>query len=390
MEHIRNEIISCLNTFSDDEELIDALGKIIKIEGQRACQVIFHVLTHLDMEAKEAFECWQKIIDHRQTLSEKVGRSVNIRTAICDFFCTVSAHLKNPKVVEIHVFERAYKTSRYDALTGLFNRLAFEDEIARELSRAMRYDTDLSFLFFDLDDFKSVNDTYGHQAGDLVLKRVAAALLNGKRAEDLAVRYGGEELALILPKTDKYSALMVGDRICNDIAALDIEFEGSSIPITVSGGLSTYPIDASNSYHLIQGADEALYRAKQEGKNRVCLFTTNKRRYSRLKVDIPLKLKIIGSGEIPNVEIRSKDFSLNGILFEYHTPIELGTKIQLELPINAGETQVQIVGTVVRIEAFSPELYDIGISISFKEMEYASKDLLSKWYHSLKETQENG
>ena len=196
-------------------------------------------------------------------------------------------------------------------------------------------------------------------------------------------------MVLILPKTEKLNALMVGDRICRDIASLEIEFEGSQIPITVSGGLSTYPVDAASAYHLVQKADEALYRAKQEGKNRVLLFTTNKRRYTRLKVDIPLKLKIIGLGQIPTIDIRSKDFSLNGILFEYHAPIDLGTNIQLMVPIDADEPLVKVVGTVVRIEAFSPDLYDIGVSISFQEMEYSSKELLSKWYQSLMEMQEN-
>ena len=389
MEHIRNEIISCLNQHSDDEQLIEALGKIIEAEGSRASQVIFHVLTHLDMEAKEASDNWRKIIDHRRDMSDKMGRNVDIRTAICDYFCTVSDYLKNPKVVEIHVFERTFKRSRFDALTGLFNRLAFEDEITRELSRAKRYDIDLSLLFFDLDNFKAVNDTHGHQAGDQVLKDVAAALLNGKRAEDTAVRYGGEELVLILPKTEKYNALMVGDRIRQDIAELEIEFEGTPIPITVSGGLSTFPVDAVNAYHLVRKADEAMYRAKHEGKNRIELFTANKRRYTRLKVDVPLKLKIIGSGEIPTIDIRSKDFSLNGILFEYHAPIELGTNLQLLVPVNEDESPVNVTGTVVRIEAFSSDSYDIGVSISFQEMAFASREVLSKWYQSLMEKQEN-
>jgi len=385
MDHIRNEVISCLNEISDNERLIDALNKIIEKEGDRACQVIFHVLTHLDMEAAEATESWHKINEHRRFMGERIGRKVDIRTAICDFFCTVNSRLKNPKVVEIHVFEKTFKTSRYDALTGLFNRLAFEDEIARELSRAKRYDLDLSLLFFDLDNFKQVNDTHGHQAGDLILKCVATALLNGKRTEDTAVRYGGEELVLILPKTEKYNALLVGDRIRQEVRDLGIEFEGTPIPITVSGGLASYPIDAGDAYHLIKKADEALYRAKQEGKNRVILFTTNKRRYKRLKITVPLKLKFVGVGEIPTVEIKSKDFSLRGILFEYHLPIDLGTRIQLMISIDSEKKPLQVTGTVVRVEAFTPEKYDIGVSISFIDLEYSSRETMSKWYESLME-----
>ena len=387
MEYIRNEVISCLSQFSDDR-LIEELALLIEKEGDRACQVILHVLTHLDMEPEEAGDNWQKIVEHRRTLNERLGRNIDLRTAICDYFCTVHQTLKNPKIVEILVFERALKTCRYDPLTGLFNRLAFEEEVVREISRARRYDIDLSLLFFDLDNFKKVNDTYGHLAGDLVLKNVANAILDGKRAEDIAVRYGGEEMVLLLPKTEKYNALLVAERIREEIEALEIDYEGAKVPITISGGLASFPIDAANAYHLVQRADEALYRAKGEGKNRVVLYTTNKRRYRRLEVNVPLKLRIIGTGEIPVVDIQSKDFSLNGILFEYHLPIELSTKIQLMVTINADADPVQIIGTVVRVEAYAPDKFDIGVSISFQEMAFSNKEKLSGWYDSLKEVQE--
>jgi len=383
MDYMRDSVISCLNKFSEDERLIDELNIIIEKEGAQACQVIFHVLTHLDLEPDEARKSWQTIIEHRRWMSDVMSRSVDIRTAICDYFSTVNHQLKNPKVVEIHIFERTFKSCRYDPLTGIFNRLAFENEITRELSRAKRYENDLSLLFFDLDNFKKVNDTYGHQAGDMVLKSVANALLNGKRTEDLAVRYGGEELILILPNTHKYDALLVGDRIRQEIEEMEVSFEGTRIPVTVSGGLASFPTDAASAYHLVKKADEAMYRAKHDGKNRIQLFAENKRRYLRLNVDIPLKLKIIGIGDRPVSDIRGKNFSLNGILFEYQAPIELGTKIQLLIPLDDDKKPFPVVGTVVRVEAFSQDRYDVGVSISYEETDYAVRDRLSKWYDSL-------
>ncbi|MBU2643576.1 diguanylate cyclase [bacterium] len=383
METNRDEIIRCLNELGDSDQLIEKLEKIIEREGDSACRAIFHVLTHLDLEPEEAHRSWQDVVDHRRMLSDRINRAVDIRTAICDFFHTVNHILKNPKVVEIHVFEGAFKSSRFDGLTGLFNRPAFEDEIAREMSLAKRYDTDLSLLFFDLDNFKRVNDQFGHLAGDLVLKQVATTLLISKRAEDIAVRYGGEELLLILPKTEKYNALLVGKRICQTIRDLKIEFEGAAIPVTVSGGLASFPVDAATAYHLVKTADEALYRAKQEGKDRVVLFTTNKRRYTRLTVDLPLEIHIIGAGSIPAINVKSKNFSMNGILFEYGIPIELGTKIQMMAQINPPDAPVKVIGTVVRVEKFSMDRYDIGISISFQEMAFASRELMVQWYQSL-------
>jgi hypothetical protein len=100
----------------------------------------------------------------------------------------------------------------------------------------------------------------------------------------------------------------VGDRIRQEI-------EGTRIPVTVSGGLASFPTDAANAYYLVKKVDEAMYRAKRDSKNRIQLFAENQRRYLRLNVDIPLKLKIIGTGDLSAPNIRGKNFSLNGILY---------------------------------------------------------------------------
>jgi diguanylate cyclase (GGDEF)-like protein len=159
-----------------------------------------------------------------------------------------------------------------DDKTGLHNFREFQRRLKDEFLRAERYGTPLSLVFLDLDHFKAVNDTLGHQAGDIVLRQFATLVAGGARANDVAARYGGEEFAVILPHTDGEMAVRVAERIRH--AASDFVFlahEGTPRRITVSAGVATYdknsPIDSVDG--LIRAADSALYRAKDAGRNRV-------------------------------------------------------------------------------------------------------------------------
>ncbi|MDP3014407.1 MAG: GGDEF domain-containing protein [Candidatus Subteraquimicrobiales bacterium] len=159
-----------------------------------------------------------------------------------------------------------------DRLTGLYNYSYFLDRIDEEIKRAERYEKILSFVVFDIDHFKSFNDTFGHEKGNLVLKKIANTLRESVRGSDIVARYGGEEFVAILPQTNKKEALKVAERVRQAVERLD--FEGNeSQPVvkrTISGGVSTYLEDARDSSGLIVKADEALYEAKRLGRNRVC------------------------------------------------------------------------------------------------------------------------
>ncbi len=384
---IRDSIIKCLNEVLDEDELVAELNSIIDDEGNRACQVIFHVLTHLDLQPEEAMDTWHRIITHREGMSSKMERSVNLRTAICDYFCSVNHSLKNPKVVEIHVFEKTFKTSRYDSLTGLFNRLSFDEELSREISRARRYDTDLSLLFFDLDDFKKVNDIYGHPVGDMVLKKVANTIMSGKRTEDIAARYGGEELVLILPKTGKNNALIVGERIRGEVENMRLEHEGEKITLTISGGLASYPVNATDASELIKCADNALYRAKGSGKNNIALYSIDRRRFLRIDFVQNIEIRKLGFNDTGIIDVMAKNISVGGLLFEHNVKFDLGTRIQLNVPIDE-EKPLLIVGTVIRVETISNKMYDIGISISLLDMDKNIKKRIVRWLNFKKKVSE--
>jgi diguanylate cyclase (GGDEF)-like protein len=155
-----------------------------------------------------------------------------------------------------------------DELTSLYIRRYFNVRLDMEIKRAQRYNHSLSLAICDLDHFKSVNDTYGHQKGDVVLREVAALLMKNVREIDTPARYGGEEFAIILPETDTEGAAVVCERIRRKVEGLKIE--GMSQQITVSIGIATFSRHASDVSGLIEAADRAMYQAKNEGRNRVC------------------------------------------------------------------------------------------------------------------------
>ena len=158
-----------------------------------------------------------------------------------------------------------------DELTGLANVRAFLVTLDRELERSRRFETPLALVLVDLDDFKGVNDTYGHQQGDEVLAQVSAVLREASRELDLAARYGGEELAVILPQTDAEGAEFLAERIRRTIESLPIRrVDGrGSLSVTASFGVADAPYTATDRAGLIAAADAALYAAKRAGKNRV-------------------------------------------------------------------------------------------------------------------------
>jgi diguanylate cyclase len=172
--------------------------------------------------------------------------------------------------------EELQDLSTLDQVTGVRNRRYFDDMLETEFRRALRNRSCLSLIMLDLDHFKEVNDTHGHQAGDLCLKSVANVMYSiVKRPPDLVCRYGGEELVIILPDTAHEGALLVAERIRRQIEHSQIVFAGRKIPLTASFGVSSFvPNNHKTPASLIELADKALYQAKAAGRNRV--FSANK------------------------------------------------------------------------------------------------------------------
>jgi diguanylate cyclase (GGDEF)-like protein len=183
-------------------------------------------------------------------------------------------YLAGQSVVSIEnasLHEAVERQAVTDELTGLANVRAFISILDRELERSRRFDTPVGLVMIDLDDFKLVNDTFGHQQGDEVLAQVAGVLRDLSRDLDAPVRYGGEELAVILPQTDAAGSARHAERVRQAVVALKVQRVGGggTLSVTASFGVAAVPEDARDRAGLIAAADAALYRAKRAGKNRV-------------------------------------------------------------------------------------------------------------------------
>jgi len=160
-----------------------------------------------------------------------------------------------------------------DGLTGVYNRRSFDTIIAKEVDRAKRYERDLSLMIIDIDHFKKVNDTYGHVAGDGVLKALAQRLSEQLRSNDHLARYGGEEFVIVLPETPLEMAHLLAERVRKSAGEQDYQVgNNQTLNLTLSIGVSSYPAQASTVEELTFHADSALYEAKETGRNKVCDF----------------------------------------------------------------------------------------------------------------------
>ncbi len=191
---------------------------------------------------------------------------------------TEARNAKNLAVIAAGALETAWavddarRNARTDPLTGLANRRGFEERFAQVVNETDRYGGTSALIMVDIDFFKRVNDTHGHDAGDRVLTAVAAVLADGRRTVDLASRLGGEELALLLPQTDSGGAREVAERLRQRIEALRVRVETGEVQVTASFGISEYAARVGRAEQVMDHADKALYAAKRNGRNRVEVF----------------------------------------------------------------------------------------------------------------------
>lgn len=188
--------------------------------------------------------------------------------------------METKQLREMAVKSEYYKQlSNLDGMTSLYNYRFFKEMLKHEVDRHTRYNRSLSLLMIDIDDFKQINDNYGHLVGDQVLKQIAELLKSSIRSHDLVARYGGEEFAVILPETMEEEAIKVGDRIVSTIRNHQFNLiEGKSPEsLSVTVGLASFPKDAENPEQLVGNSDQALLEGKNAGKNQVYIYSMGKK-----------------------------------------------------------------------------------------------------------------
>lgn len=176
MKSLKDAVINCRININDDDTFIEEFNRLVETNGDETYRAVIQILTDCDLDAGDAKQNWFEILEHRQNISRALDRKISLMTAISDYLGSYKDALNDHKIVEINSYERAIKESTHDHLTGLFNKAYLQSTLVQHLSLAKRNSTDLSVLFLDVDNFKEINDRFGHNAGDAVLKTVADIL----------------------------------------------------------------------------------------------------------------------------------------------------------------------------------------------------------------------
>jgi diguanylate cyclase (GGDEF)-like protein len=315
----------------------DAMAKLSRQAGPEVYPALLFVLTQLDFASGPAHEHWDRILQQWERLNERVPEKVDLRVAVLQYFLRSQRKLHNPAIVEIKLLRRTQASAIYDELTRLYNYRYFQDRVASEARRALRYDDPLTLLMIDVDDFKIWNDTRGHLAGNMALRRLASVLRRSVREVDVAARYGGEEFAVLLPNTSKLAALKIAEKLRAAVwnAGIGKDAPGARGPLSVSVGLACLPGDASSAEELVVRADSALYVAKSLGKNCVKAFSDERREHARLDAALTGSFQALAETRQP---LSTTNLSEGGVLFRSAQALAGGSLLKLELALpTAGE-----------------------------------------------------
>jgi diguanylate cyclase (GGDEF)-like protein len=298
-----------------------------------------------------------------------------------DYFLEINRKIENPKIIEAKVFDSIERLVNIDPLTGLYNRRFLDQALKREISLARRNKIPFSIILIDLDFFKTYNDSHGHLAGDDALRLVARYLRETLRAEDLAVRYGGEEFLVILPRATRSGALAIGERLRKGIASLDPNDPALNLRshITVSGGIATFPQDGNDEKQLLFSVDRALYQAKSEGRNTICICAPDRRRFIRIDFICPIRYQVIRPEATASYAATTRNLGEGGILFAVQQEIPLRAIVRVKISIPESNRTADLIGEVVRTEkGFLPnEPYLVGLS--FLQFERGEQNLIVEY-----------
>jgi len=336
------------------ERLLARLESITRETGIGAHAALLMILTRLSFEESEARRHWKAILAHRGTLSSSLGRDAGLRVALLDYFVNVNRRLTHPTLIDLEMLDSAGQAVHTDALTGLQSDRSFHSALQNELRRARRYGQTTAVVLLDLDGFRDLNGKFGNLVGDRVLREAAILLSNKVRDIDLAARPGEDELALLLPETDRNGALLVAERFRRQLETFfeSRESGGKPVRLTVSAGIACYPEDAGTPEALLEKAARALYQAKASGKNNVQIYRPERRRYLRFELE-PGRFEVEVLSPPDRSPVRLRNLSRNGILFVSPEPLEVGEEIEIRLagaPDAESAKSLRIRGSVVRLE----------------------------------------
>ncbi len=330
---LQAEVLSLLSrTDCSPEEALHSLVEEHRTDPDFYSQLIA-ALMNVEIEEANARDRFADLLEHHRQLEADVARRMDLRVAAMDYLVLHPEIVQSPTIIDHAMLRLAQRLAAVDEVTGLFNRRFLETYLTKELDRARRYDQVFSILFLDLDDFKRVNDTHGHAAGDRVLAGLGRKITDLLRNEDFGARYGGEEFTIVLPQTTTDGAITFGERLRTSMRKLDVI---PGVQVTFSAGVATYPRHGLSVEELLGQVDAALYEAKLSGKDRIVVSSAEKRASTRYLTDFP-GVAYAGSAEIG--PLRLCDVSDDGYSLESDDKFKPGQMVRIRVFSEVGGEQ---------------------------------------------------
>ncbi len=341
------ELINKLYCYHSETDPLARFDNLEKVDESQLYSSFMKLLCELDMTEEEARYHYGEITKHTLAMEEVNKRPVGFRVSMLDYLTNINPRLTCPKFIELNAYAAMLEQSTIDGLTGVYNRRYFESHLDREIHRSSRHTHTFSLILLDLDNFKSVNDTYGHIVGDTVLKEFSGLVKSLLRTEDLAARFGGEEFILLLPQTEIEGARIFTQRLLDKTRSFPY---GHGNPLTFSGGISNFPLHARAPKELINIADKGLYAAKLRGKNSFSIPRVDRRDCRRYVTDARLSF-IAGSDTMQQGKIRN--ISITGLAGETEFHLRPGQVITIEFRNSEESMDYQVHAQIVWINQYA-------------------------------------
>jgi len=270
----------------DDSRLISGVETLAKTHGNCVYKEILMLLAGKHFGCDISDKYWHEAIDHCREIYRPEYVHRGFRPALLDYLRNVVGEVSDPRIIEADYLQNITRSSITDGLTGLYNQTYFKKILENTIANQRRSgDQSFALVLLDLDHFKQYNDRCGHLCGDDALRLCADVITNALRDGDMAVRYGGEEFALLLPNVDRHTAYAVAERIRREIEKFPFPRQEllDSGSLTISGGIAVFPDNGETHEDIIRYADKELYRAK-EVRNSIYSLATDRRRCARKPV----------------------------------------------------------------------------------------------------------
>ena len=280
-----DKLLQLLSADTEDTHLLAKVDELAKEFGNPVYKEMLLVMTGKHFGADLSKRYWQGAVSHCHKIFKPEFAKRGFRPALMDYLRFFAGEFSDPRIIEGEYLYNITRSSVTDGLTGLYNQTYFKKILEKTINNQRRSVDAFALVFLDLDHFKQYNDRCGHLEGDEALRVCSEIIVKNLRDGDVAVRYGGEEFALLLPNLERHSAFSVAERIRKGIESHNFPKQEllDSGNLTISGGISVFPDSGTTSNEIIQAADKELYRAK-ERRNCIYSFSEDRRRNSRRPV----------------------------------------------------------------------------------------------------------